>query len=178
MTRMMFGAALAAASGVILADPAAAEDRPPLALKAEQCLRSNVERVVAAEPNVASAADFLVTYACADEVATLVRYQRNIAYVRLLSAVAASSAPAAPPGSPPKPPPPPIDPKALVNPETGDLNLPPPAPGAPANPMAGLLPMLNGLSGQLIPTAAPPELRRLAGELVLAAREKRRAPRR
>jgi hypothetical protein len=164
-------AALAAVSlAASLATAAAAEERPAVALKAEACLRQNVDRVVAADPNMASAADFLVNYACADEVATLVRYQRNLAYVAIFSVVGRSNPPAPASGDAPKPPPPPpIDPKALVDPVTGDLKLPPSPPGSPSNGVATLLPMLNGLTGQLIAVSAPPELRRLAGELVLAA---------
>jgi len=165
----------------VLSTRAAAEERPAVALKAEQCLRQNVDRVVADDPSLASAAEFLLNYACAGEVAALVRYQRNLAYVGIFNTLGRSSTPPPAPGGdakPAPPPPPPIDPKTLVNPETGDPNLPPPKPGAPANPMASLLPMMNGLFGQLTPISVPPELRRLAGELVLAAHEKRRAERR
>jgi hypothetical protein len=182
MIRTVRWAALAVVTtlSATLAPPAAAQERPPVALKAEQCLRQNVDRVAAADPSLASAADFLVNYACAGEIAALTRYQRNMAYVAIFGAMAKATPPpaaGAASAANAKPPPPPPDLKAMVNPETGDLNLPPPQPGAPANPMASLLPVLNGLFGQLTAINAPPELRRLAGELVLAAHEKRAARR-
>lgn len=182
MFRTMRAAALAtgATLAIALASPAAAQERPPVALKAEQCLRQNVDRVVEADQSLASAAEFLINFACAGEVAAMARYQRNMAYLEIFSVLAKSAAaPAAGANASAAKLPalPQIDPKTFVNPETGDLNLPPSPPGAPANPITSLLPVLNGLFGQLTSVNASPDLRRLAGDLVLAAHERQRSGR-
>ncbi len=54
MTRI----AAALAFAICLGTAASAQDRPPVVARAEGCLRANVERVVAVEPNLHSAATF------------------------------------------------------------------------------------------------------------------------
>ncbi|WP_372786542.1 hypothetical protein [Phenylobacterium sp.] len=157
--------------------PAQAQTRAPILVRAEQCLRQNVDHVVAAEHDLQSAASFLVTYACAAEVAGAARYQRNTAYVQMFSSIFKTVALAAVPGKPPaaNPPAAPLpamDFKASVDPETGEIVIPPAAPGAPANPVATMLPMMGSLFGQVAPEAVPVDLRKLAGQLVLAAQER------
>lgn len=178
------GVAATAALGVAAA-PACAQTHPPIVARAEQCLRQNVERVVAADHDMASAANFLVTYACAGEVEGARRYERNSAYVQMFSAMfkglsqaqvtqsqvisaQGTQAPATK-GPLPKPPAPLPEFKATVDPETGQIVLPPAAPGAPANPLVGMFPMMESLFGQVAPDNVPVALRKLAGELVLAA---------
>jgi hypothetical protein len=73
-------------------------------------------------------------------------------------------------GAKPVAPPPSFD--ATVDPETGDLVVPPAKPGAPANPISTLLPMMDGLFGQIAPETVPVHLRKLAGDLVIAAHAK------
>ncbi len=51
---------------------------PPVMLRAEQCLRANVERVVRAEPSPKLAADMLLADVCADEVDAGSLYIRNV----------------------------------------------------------------------------------------------------
>lgn len=166
------------AAVTLVAAPARAQSRPPIVFRAEQCLRQNVDRVVAAERDLQSAAAFLVTYACAGEVAGAQKYYRNSAYIQMFNTVIKTVATATPPGTPAKPAAPNplagLDLKASVDPETGEFVTAPTAPGAPANPLAAMLPMMSGLFGQVAPDSTPVELRKLAGELVLAARAKAR----
>ena len=154
---------------------AQAQARPAIVARAEQCLRQNVDRVVAAERDMQSAASFLVTYACASEVAGASRYQRNAAYVQMFATMFKTMAQApASSGAKPGPPNPlaNMDIKASVDPETGEIITPPAAPGAPANPISNVLPMLSNVFGQVAPDAVPVDLRKLAGDLVLAAHAK------
>jgi hypothetical protein len=51
---------------------------PPVMLRAEQCLRVNVERVVRAEPSAKLATDLLLVDVCADEVDAASLYIRNV----------------------------------------------------------------------------------------------------
>jgi hypothetical protein len=167
------------------AAPASAQTRPAIVVRAEQCLRQNVGRVVAADHDMASAANFLVSYACAGEVEGARRYERNSAYVQMFSvmfkgmaqAQAVQSRIPAPPGAPApsaKPPAPPPEFDATVDPETGQIVLPPSAPGTPANPLTAMFPMMESLFSQVAPDIVPVGLRKLAGELVLAASTKPR----
>ena len=169
------GLAALAASLSLAGAPAQAQAPPkaPIVVRAEQCLRQNVDHVVAAERDLQSAASFLVTYACAAEVSAASRYQRNTAYVQMFGSMFKGMAQASSQASTPaKTPAPGIDFKASVDPETGEIVLPPAAPGAPPNGLASVLPMMGNLFGQVAPDVVPVDLRRLAGELVLAARER------
>ena len=162
-------AALVATLGLAGA-PAQAQTRAPILIRAEQCLRQNADHVVAVERDLQSAASFLVTYACAAEVSGAARYQRNSAYLQMFStmfkAIPQTAAVAG------KPPPPNIEIKASVDPESGEIVLPPSPPGSPANPMSLALPMMTNIFGQVAPEAVPVDLRKLAGELVMTARER------
>jgi hypothetical protein len=65
------------------ASPAAAPvpqgpPEPPVMLRAEQCLRANVERVARAEPSPKLATDFLLADVCSDEVDAGSLYLRNV----------------------------------------------------------------------------------------------------
>jgi hypothetical protein len=165
---------LAALASAAIPATACAQNRPPIVARAEQCLRKNVDRVVASERDLQSAAAFLVTYACADEISGAARYGRNSAYVQMFGTifkmVGQSNAAAATASGKPAPILP--DFKASVDPDTGDIVLPPPAPGAPTTPIATLLPTMEGLFGQVAPEAVPVNIRKLAGEIVLDAHER------
>ncbi len=177
----------------LTAQPAQAQTptRAAIVMRAEQCLRQNVDRVVAAEHDMQSAASFLVNFVCAGEVAGAARYQRNTAYVQMLatmfktlgqasaapgSAASGSAASGSASAAAPKPPTPnpmaSLDFKGMVDPETGEIVPSPSAPGAPPNPLANLLPMVSNIFGQATPETVPVDLRRLAGELVMAAHAK------
>lgn len=162
-------AALVATLGLAGA-PVQAQTRAPIMVRAEQCLRQNADHVVAAERDLQSAATFLVSYACAAEVAGASRYQRNSAYVQMFSTmfktIPQTSAIAG------KPPAPNVEFKASVDPETGEMVVPPSPPGSPPNPMSSVLPMMSSIFGQVAPESVPVDLRKLAGELVMAARER------
>jgi len=157
----------------MLASAASAQERPSIYLKAEECLRSNVDRVVTDEPNMQSAADFLITYVCADQVYRVTKYELNQTYVRMFSSMA-TAIPQVSPG-PGKPPPISLKFDAKVDPETGDIIVPPEKPGDPPNPMANLLRMQMGTAVLQFSQVMPVELRKLAGELVLATRERQLA---
>jgi hypothetical protein len=158
------------ALAAIPAAAAHAQARPAIVLRAEQCLRRNVDKVVANERDLASAANFLVNFACAGEVAGAARYQRNSAYVQMFSTVfkmaAQGGTPAAKAVSPL------TDFKASVDPETGEIVVPPSAPGSPPNPITTLMPMMEAIVGQVTPESVPVALRKLTGELVMAAHER------
>src|SRR5476651_1260451 len=141
-------AAAAAAVG-LAAGAAHAQTKAPIVVRAERCLRQNVDRVVAADHDMASAANFLVGYACAGEVEGARRYERNKAYVEMFSTMfkgIGQLQPAPAPGA--KAPAPMPEFKASVDPETGLIVVPPAAPGAPANPFADMIPMMEGIFGQ------------------------------
>jgi hypothetical protein len=171
---MGFAAILATLS--LAAAPVQAQTRPPIMVRAEQCLRQNVDHVVAAERDLQAAASFLVTYACAAEVSGASRYQRNSAYLQMFStmfkAIPQGAAVAG------KPPPPNMEIKASVDPESGEIVVPPSPPGSPPNPMSLALPMMTNIFGQVAPEAVPVDLRKLAGELVMTARERQPGSRR
>lgn len=141
-------------------------------------MRQNAERVVAADPSMESAASFLVNFACAGEVAAAVRFERNTVFVKMFSSMAKTVPPAsAAAASAAKPATPPFTVDAKVDPETGDLTLPPPVAGAPANPFSSFLPQFSAMMSSFAPDQVPVNLRKLAGDLVLEAREKRRSGR-
>jgi hypothetical protein len=167
-----FGLGLAAVASLGLGDAAQAQvpARAPVVVRAEQCLRQNVDHVVAVERDLESAANFLVNYACAAEVSGALRYQRNTAYVQVFSTIFKTVGQTAAVAG--KPTPPAVDFKASVDPETGAMVSPPATPGAPTNPMTAIMPLMDGLFGQVAPETVPVDLRKLAGDLVLAARER------
>jgi hypothetical protein len=74
-------------------------------------------------------------------------------------------------GAPPAPKPPSFD--ATVDPQTGDLVLPPAAPGAPPNPFASFFPQMSSVMSGFAPDSTPVSIREYAGAVVLAALEKR-----
>ena len=158
---------------VMSALPALAQDKPPVLARAEQCLRDNVERVVAVEPDVQSAASFLVTFACAPQASAASRYEIN----KVLAKTIVDEANAMPvftlPGQPATPR---EKVTATVDPETGDIIVPPAAAGTTANPLAAVLRNVGSSSAsQLSSQATSPALRKLAGDLVLQARERQMA---
>jgi hypothetical protein len=160
---------LAAAAILLATSPASAQGKPPIVSRAEGCLRANVDRVVAVEPDVESAATFLLDYACAAEVAGAARYELNLALVKQFGAMSATfpwpGAGNASPSSPTAP--------ASVDPESGDIILPPRPPGSAPNLLTPMLQQTGPTSGQFTQLATPVSLRKLAGELVLEAREGR-----
>ncbi|MGZ6017606.1 MAG: hypothetical protein ACXWKO_02965 [Phenylobacterium sp.] len=177
--------ALAGAITIATAGAARAEDKPPVVARAEQCLRQKVDRVVAADPDVASAASFLVGYACAEEVAGATRYLRNETYVQLFASIARIAAAAgAKPASPSSSQPPRAGAGAAaaaatasavmallkVDPETGDIRMAGPA--AQAGQVNSMLGQTSGVLSQFMPDNIPVPIRKLAGELVLEARER------
>ncbi len=75
-------AAAPAATATVAAVPAAAAvqgpPEPPVMVRAEQCLRVNVERVSRAEPSPKLAVDLLLADVCASEVDAASLYARNV----------------------------------------------------------------------------------------------------
>lgn len=167
---------LAVAGALASAGAASAQEKAPLVVRAETCLRQNVDRVVAADPSMESAASFLVNFACAGEVAAVVRYERNTAFVKLFSTVL-KAVPQGAGAAGAKPATPAVSFNATVDPETGDLALPPPAAGAPASPLTAFLPQFSSVMSSFAPDQVPISMRKLAGDLVMEAHEKRRGAR-
>lgn len=60
-----------------LASPAAAQDRPAAYANAEACLVQNVDTAVAASSGASDAAQFLLTYLCANPVSAATTYETN-----------------------------------------------------------------------------------------------------
>lgn len=183
MGRLALAAALAASAGGA-AQAQTTASKPPIIARAEQCLRSKVDRVVADEPDIAAAANFLVGYACAEEVAGATRYLRNDAYVQLFAAIgkmtdgasAASKAPS--PGAGSGAAAAAMSASAMlsqlkVDPETGDIRMP--GAGAQAGQVNGMIGQFSNLFAQFMPDTIPVPIRKLAGDLVLEARERRKA---
>lgn len=156
---------LAAIAIALVAAPACAEDKPPIVARAELCLRSNVDRVVAVEPDVDAAANFLLTYSCAEQVSDAARYELNIMMVKQFGAMRTSLSqnPAGAKSQAPAPSP-------SVDPKTGDIVIPPQQSGAPPDFLAPMLQQMGNSAGQF--TMMPVSLRELAGSLVLEARER------
>jgi hypothetical protein len=155
---------------VMSAWPALAQDKPPVIARAEQCLRDNAERVVAVEPDVQSAASFLVSFVCAPEVSAASRYEVNKTLVKMMVAEANALPVFTPPGQP-------ATPRetltATIDPETGDVVVPPALSGAAVNPFSTLLRNMGSSStNQLGVQSISPSLRTLAGDLVLQSRER------
>lgn len=149
---------------------ASAQTSAPIVARAEQCLVDNVKRVVAIETDISAAANFLVEYACAAEVAGAARYERNLGYVEaaeaMSKAVKARSAEMTK-GAPSTM----FDFRARVDPTTGDI-VSPPVSGAGEQPfLQSTLPSVSKQSENMVPWAVPSSLRMLAGRLVLEARE-------
>jgi hypothetical protein len=175
------------ASLVALAwQPASAQDKPPIVARAEACLRNNVDRVVADDPDLQSAASFLVTFVCAKEVADAARYQKNLAMAAMdasifknVPGVTAPSAPASARHGTPRPAStPPLteasDFAPTVDPETGDFVAPKRSTGKQTDVAFQI--NASGLDRLGLETV-PLDLRQLAGALVLAAREQQQATR-
>ncbi|THD61051.1 hypothetical protein [Phenylobacterium sp.] len=176
----------AAAAAQAQTPPGAPAAKPPVIARAEACLRQKVDRVVADEPDIAAAANFLVSYACADEVAGATRFLRNTAYVELFSAAfkagAAAAAAAKPPAQSQGQTTGGANPAAAaamagalmsqlkVDPETGDVTA-----GPQATQINAALGQFSNIMGQFLPDNVPVPLRKLAGDLVLEARERHRA---
>ena len=181
-------ARLSLAGGLTLAAAgvAQAQDKPPVVVRAEQCLRQKVDRVVADEPDVTAAANFLVGYACAEEVAGATRYLRNETYVQLFTSIAkitASSGAAKPAaGAAPSTAASAASAAASasamlsllkVDPETGDMHVT--LPGAQAAQANSMLTQTSAAIGQFMPDNIPTPIRKLAGDLVLEAHEHHKA---
>ena len=149
---------------------ARAQDKPPVIARAEQCLKDNVDRIVAADPSLASAADFLVNYRCAPEIAAAARYQRNLALAKVYNSMVRLK----PPNGANSATTPSVSPES-VDPETGEIivHRPPPAAihGSASLDIYQIEPATEGLMSSLVPVT----LRKLAGDLVLEARERRLA---
>jgi hypothetical protein len=159
---------LAALAVVLVSTPAFAQVKPPIVAHAEACLRSNVDRVVAIEPDVDSAANFLLDYACASEVSDAARYELNIAMVKQFAAMGSSFSQVRTDAKSP----PVAAPSATVDPETGDIVVPPPTGDAKPDFLTPMLKQMGSSMTQFAQIKAPVSLRRLAGELVLEARER------
>jgi len=186
MKRATLAAGVAAAFGTILGAGAASAQAPatvtpatvtpPIVARAEQYLARNVDRVVAADPSLESAADFLMNYACAAEVSGAAKYERNIQALRMIDGIfrdigrATARAPGQP-GAPGQPAMPALTIDARVDRETGELVFPDPKPGATPNPFAMMAPTMSAMT-DLWPETKPVDLRKLTGDLVLAARER------
>lgn len=155
---------------ILATGPALAEDKPPVTARAEQCLRDNVERVVAVEPDLQSAASFLVNFACAAQVSASSRYEYNKVLVRMMVDQANSMPVFTIPGQPAKPS---EKVTATVDPETGDVIVPSTPAGTTASPFSAMLRNIGSPSGgELSSQTVSVSLRSLAGDLVLQARER------
>lgn len=181
--------AVAGAVALAAAGAARAADKPPVMVRAEQCLRQKVDRVVADEPDIAAAANFLVGYACAEEVAGATRYLRNETYVQLFASIAkvAAASSAAKPAPSSASPPPGAGASAAaaaatasamvamlkVDPETGDIHMAGPAPQA--GQVNSILAQTSGVLSQFMPDNIPVPIRKLAGDLVLEARDRHKS---
>ena len=62
----------------LIAAPALAQEQPPAYANAEACLRANAAEAVRVGSGAADAANFLLTYLCADTVDAAGAYERNI----------------------------------------------------------------------------------------------------
>lgn len=193
--------ALAAAMATVAGSGAQAQARtpkPPIIARAEQCLRQKVDVVVADTADIAGAANFLVGFACADEVAGATRYLRNTAYVQLFgtvfkAAAATGAGAGAGAGAASKPPAQgqgqsagPTSGAAAaamtagaflsqlkVDPNTGEINMA--SKDAASSEVNAAISQFSGIVSQFAPDTVPVSLRKLAGDLILEARERRRA---
>jgi hypothetical protein len=156
---------------LLAAAPVSAQVKPPILARAEACLRSKVDRVVAIEPDADSAANFLLDYACAGEVSDAARYELNLVMVKQFAAMG-SSFPQVTPGAKAQPV---AAPSATVDPETGDIVVPPPTGDAKPDFLTPMLKQMGSSMTQFAQIKAPVSLRKLAGELVLEARERQGA---
>lgn len=161
LTAIFAGATALGAASAIAAEPV------PAIARAEACLRANVDRVVGMEADLLSAGSFLVSYICAEETARAAKYERNTAWLISMRGFVKASNQMSPNlsfGS---------DIDATVDPATGEFVIPPPKPGAPPNMMTSMLASMSSTSAIMMPDAPSSSLRKLAGDLVLAARERR-----
>ena len=162
----------------MLAAPATAQDKPPIIGRAEDCLKSNVDRVVAVDPDLESAANFLLNYSCAGEVSDASRYELNLILVKQFGAMDAMSRSFGRPvpkgeAQPPQPLTISSAATATVDPNTGEIILPPQKEGSPPDFFAPMLRQTGNATGQFTQLTTPVLLRKLAGALVLEAREHR-----
>ena len=160
---------IAAALIATVATAAHGQDKAPVMARAEQCLRDNVDRVVAADTDLNSATNFLLGYRCAETVEAAARYQRNLSYAGLYNMMSAFKIPGERNAS--------ATARATeaVDPETGEIALHP-APGArPHQASTEISQIGSEPAGQLTPEVVPVALRKLAGDLVLEARERQLA---
>lgn len=158
-------ALLGAGLVVFAAGGAVAQERPPIVARAEACLRDKAERVAAVEPGLHAAANFLVSYACAEATAGASRYERNVAWLGSMKAMTSnfpSEGGKAPFGE--------VD--ATVDPESGEFVLPNAKPGERVSPLTAMLPQMSANAAMMLPDTPPVGLRKLAGELILAIRER------
>lgn len=127
---------------------------PPSAAmqRAEDCLRSNAGRLANIDPNLESAAGFLVNYICAEPVEAASRFQRNTDLIAVLEKASLGA------GA-----------KISVDPETGRLQ----APIEPGKSPTDGLGAVNILQAGFVPGTSP-SLKALAGQLILQARLARR----
>lgn len=110
-----------------------------------------------------------MNYACAQETSGAARYQRNVAAL----AAAQAMSKAIPPNK--SGPDPMFEVAGDVDPDTGEFVIPEPKAGTRASPMSSMLPQMGAANAQLFPEMVPVALRKLAGDLVLAARERQAA---
>jgi hypothetical protein len=190
--RLALAAAMAAAAGgAANAQARAAAAKPPIIARAETCLRSKVDQVVADTADIAGAANFLVGFACADEMAGATRYLRNTAYVQLFGTVfkaaAATGAGAASKSATPGQSQPTgtaagaaaaamtagaFLSQLKVDPNTGEISAGKDAASGEVN---SAIAQFSSIVSQFAPDTVPVSLRKLAGDLVLEARERHRA---
>jgi hypothetical protein len=190
IAKRLGGLALAGALASAGAAQAQAQpEKPPVVARAEQCLRQKVDRVVADEPDIAAAANFLVGYACAEEVAGATRYLRSETYVQLFGSIfKAVVAPNAAKAQNPAPSPPQgagataaaaaatasaLLSQLVVDPNTGDIRMS--GKDARASQMNSVLNQSSAIMSQFMPDNIPVPIRKLAGDLVLEARERQKA---
>jgi hypothetical protein len=158
-----------------------AQPSPPVVMHAEDCLRANVDRVVADDADLQSAATFLVNYACAAEVSRAQNYETNLVIASQLNAMVKTMATAmpsqvAPSNEGPASQLPSIEFTATVDTETGDLIVPPAPPGPMAQMLTTMIPQTMRQAATLMSNGAiPVKLRALAGQLVISAYERNHA---
>jgi hypothetical protein len=116
-----------------------------------------------------SAANFLIAYVCAAEIASATRYEMNLSIVDSFGAMGTAFSKPAAAGKAQSV----LLPSAMVDPETGDIVVPKQTGDAsPQSLMAPMIGKIGNNASQFSLLMAPASLRRLAGALVLEARER------
>lgn len=160
--------------------PLTVQPDSPIFVRAQDCLRRNVSRVVRVESDIDAAANFLVNYACAGEIAQAARYEANVsmvnAFLPMLNSTSAAfgKAPTTPSTDASNTPRrfSPIN--ATVDAQTGDIVVADAPPGTTPNFFGDFLSRTASASAtSAIASHVPVFLRRLAGELVLTAVEQK-----